>query len=77
MASWVAGLGSSKSSHETTGPDPKEILRLWKPLKEVLGVTSVRTEREYARARATMDALLSMTAIDVTQMCYIASVPRC
>jgi HTH-type transcriptional regulator/antitoxin HigA len=41
-----------------TGPDPEEILRAWKPLKKALGVTSVRTEREYARARATMDALL-------------------
>ena len=41
-----------------TGPDPKEILKAWKPFKEALGVTSVRSEREYARARATMDALL-------------------
>jgi HTH-type transcriptional regulator/antitoxin HigA len=41
-----------------TGPDPKEILKAWKPFKKALGVTSVRSEREYARARATMDALL-------------------
>jgi hypothetical protein len=41
-----------------TGPDPEEILKAWKPFKKALGVTSVRTEREYARARATMDALL-------------------
>jgi HTH-type transcriptional regulator/antitoxin HigA len=38
--------------------DPKEILRVWKPFKDALGVTSVHTEAEYARARATMDALL-------------------
>ena len=34
-----------------TGPDPTEILKAWKPFKKALGVTSVRTEREYARAR--------------------------
>jgi hypothetical protein len=36
-----------------TGPDPEEILKAWKPFKNALGVASVRTEREYARARAT------------------------
>jgi hypothetical protein len=36
-----------------------------KPFKEALGVTSVRAEREYARARATMDALLDAIAGDV------------
>ena len=44
--------------------DPKEILKAWKPFKEALGVTSVRTEREYARARATMDALLDAIGDD-------------
>ena len=44
--------------------DPKEILKAWKPFKEALGVTSVRTEREYARARATMDALLAAIGDD-------------
>jgi HTH-type transcriptional regulator / antitoxin HigA len=38
--------------------EPKEILKAWKPFKEALGVTSVRTERDYARARATIEALL-------------------
>jgi HTH-type transcriptional regulator/antitoxin HigA len=44
--------------------DPKEILKAWKPFKKALGVTSVRTKREYARARATMDALLDAIAGD-------------
>jgi HTH-type transcriptional regulator / antitoxin HigA len=38
--------------------DPKEILKTWVPFKEALGITRVRTRRDYARARATMDALL-------------------
>jgi len=44
--------------------DPKEILKAWKPFKHALGVTSVRTERDYARARATMDALLDAIGDD-------------
>ena len=47
--------------------DPEEILKTWKPFKEALGVTSVRTEREYARARATMDALLDAIGDDESQ----------
>jgi HTH-type transcriptional regulator/antitoxin HigA len=44
--------------------DPKEILKTWKPFKDALGVTSVRTKREYAQARATMDALLDAIGDD-------------
>ena len=44
--------------------DPKEILKAWKPFKEALGVTSVRTEREYARARAVINALLDAIGDD-------------
>jgi HTH-type transcriptional regulator/antitoxin HigA len=42
----------------TTAPDPQAILRAWLPFKEQVGVTSIRTEADYARARATIDALL-------------------
>lgn len=44
--------------------DPKEILRTWKPFKDAIGVTSVRNERDYTRARATMDALLDVIGDD-------------
>lgn len=44
--------------------DPKEILKAWKPFKHALGVTSVHTERDYARARVTMDALLDAIGDD-------------
>ena len=44
--------------------DPKEILKTWKPFKDALGVTSVRNARDYARARATMDALLDVIGDD-------------
>ena len=39
-------------------PDPEAILRAWMPFKKLVGVTSVRTEDDYAQARATIDALL-------------------
>lgn len=39
-------------------PRPQAILRAWLPFKEAVGVTSVRTESDYARARATIDVLL-------------------
>lgn len=37
---------------------PEAILRAWLPFKEAIGVTSVRTKAQYARARATIDVLL-------------------
>ena len=41
-----------------TVPAPQAILQAWLPFKELVGVTSVRTEEDYARANATIDALL-------------------
>ncbi len=41
-----------------TVPEPKAILRAWMPFKQLVGVTSVRTENDYAQVRATIDALL-------------------
>ena len=39
-------------------PEPQAILRAWMPFKKLVGVTSVRTEEDYERVRATIDALL-------------------
>jgi len=39
-------------------PEPQAILRAWMPFKQLLGVTSVSTDDEYAQASATIDALL-------------------
>ena len=39
-------------------PGPQEILRAWIPFKKAVGVTSVRSEEDYARARATIEVLL-------------------
>ncbi|MEW5890173.1 MAG: helix-turn-helix domain-containing protein [Pseudomonadota bacterium] len=39
-------------------PEPQAVLRAWMPFKEVIGVTSVRTEEDHAQARATIDVLL-------------------
>jgi HTH-type transcriptional regulator/antitoxin HigA len=39
-------------------PEPKAILKAWLSFKELVGVTSVRTASDYARVRATIDALL-------------------
>ena len=41
-----------------TVPEPQAILRAWMPFKKLVGVTSVRTEEDYAQACATIDALL-------------------
>lgn len=41
-----------------TVPEPQAILRAWIPFKQLIGVTSVRTEDDYAQACATIDALL-------------------
>lgn len=40
-------------------PEAQAILRAWIPFKELIGVTSVRTEADYIRAGATIDALLA------------------
>ena len=39
-------------------PEPQAILRAWLPFKKAIGVTSVRTDENYAQARATIEALL-------------------
>jgi HTH-type transcriptional regulator/antitoxin HigA len=39
-------------------PEPQAILQAWLPFKQLIGVTSVHTEGDYAQARATIDALL-------------------
>ncbi|MCL2297312.1 MAG: helix-turn-helix domain-containing protein [Proteobacteria bacterium] len=39
-------------------PEPKALLRAWMPFKELIGVTSVHTEEDYARAQATIEVLL-------------------
>ena len=42
------------------------ILKAWKPFKATLGVTSVRTAKDYARARATIAALRDEIGDDET-----------
>lgn len=39
-------------------PEPQAILRAWMPFKQVIGVTAVHSEADYAQAQATIDALL-------------------
>lgn len=39
-------------------PELQAILRAWTPFKELVGVTSVRTEADYAQACATIDVLI-------------------
>jgi len=39
-------------------PEPRAILQAWMPFKQLIGVTSVHTEEDYAQVRATIDALL-------------------
>lgn len=46
-------------AHARSAPTrPQAILRAWIPFKEAVGVTSVRTEEDYAQARATIEILL-------------------
>ena len=42
-------------------PEPQAILQAWIPFKEVIGVTSVRTEADYERASAIIETLLDAT----------------
>ena len=39
-------------------PEPQAILQVWIPFKELVGVTSVHNENDYAQACATVDVLL-------------------
>jgi HTH-type transcriptional regulator/antitoxin HigA len=45
-------------------PAPQAILKAWTPFKELIGVTSVRTEAEYAKAIALIDELLDEVGDD-------------
>ena len=45
-------------------PDPGAILRAWQPFKQAIGVTSVQSEADYARAQATMAILLDEVGDD-------------
>jgi HTH-type transcriptional regulator / antitoxin HigA len=47
-------------------PAPQAILKAWTPFKELIGVTSVRTEAEYAKAIALIDELLDEVGDDET-----------
>ncbi|MFA6984679.1 MAG: helix-turn-helix domain-containing protein [Arenimonas sp.] len=47
-------------------PKPQAILKAWLSFKEVVGVTSVRTEADYRRARATIESLLDQVGDDET-----------
>jgi HTH-type transcriptional regulator/antitoxin HigA len=45
-------------------PDIKEISQAWTSFRKLVGVTSVRTENDYKRARAIIDALLDIVGDD-------------
>jgi len=45
-------------------PEPQAILQAWMPFKELVGVTSVRTADDYARANVVIDVLLDATRGD-------------
>ncbi len=40
-------------------PQPQAILRAWLPFKELIGVTKIRNEADYAQICATVEALLN------------------
>ncbi len=39
-------------------PDSRAILRVWLPFKNLIGVTAVRSAKDYARARKMVDTLI-------------------
>lgn len=39
-------------------PEPQAIFQVWMPFKQLIGVTSVRTEADYERASAIIETLL-------------------
>ena len=47
-------------------PEPRAILQAWLPFKKLIGVTAVRTKADYARAMATINALLDEVGDDET-----------
>jgi len=40
-------------------PEPRAILQAWMPFREAIGVTTIRSEADYERARAIVEALLT------------------
>jgi HTH-type transcriptional regulator/antitoxin HigA len=46
--------------------DPAAILRAWMPFKELVGVTSVKSEEDYARAASLVDVLLDTIRDDAS-----------
>ena len=50
--------------HVKAVPEPQDILRAWIPFKKLVGVTSVRTKKDYAQACAMIDALLGEVGDD-------------
>ena len=51
---------------DTTASRPQAILQAWMPFKQAIGVTSVHTEEDYARATATIEVLLDEIGDDET-----------
>jgi HTH-type transcriptional regulator / antitoxin HigA len=49
---------------QTTLPAPQTILEAWKPFREVIGITSVRTEEEYDRAIALIHSIVDVIGGD-------------
>ena len=50
----------------TTNIDPAAILQAWMPFKELVGVTSVKTEEDYERAAALVNVLLDAIRDDAS-----------
>lgn len=45
-------------------PEVQAILKAWMPFKQLIGVTAVHSKKDYAQARATIDALLDEVGDD-------------
>jgi HTH-type transcriptional regulator/antitoxin HigA len=46
--------------------DPAALLQAWMPFKELVGVTSIKTEEDYARAASLVDVLLDAIRDDAS-----------
>ena len=59
------GNGENKMQYaQDKVPDIQEISQAWALFRKLVGVTSVRTESDYRRARAIIDALLDLVGDD-------------
>ncbi len=45
-------------------PAPQAILEAWQPFRELMGVTSIKTEADYERAVAIVDSLVDIVRSD-------------